>query len=587
MGSPGLGCMRLSTEPDRDEARATAVLHAALDAGIEFFDTADSYCWDDAERGHNERLIARALAAWPGDRSRVRVGTKSGLTRPGGRWMPDGRAKHLREACERSLAALGAERLDLYQLHALDPRTPLATSVRALAQLKRDGLVSAIGLCNVTVGQIEEARRIAEIDSVQVELSVWHDDNFLSGVVDYCLANRIPLLAHRPLGGPSRRRKTATDPALVAIASRHGATPFEIALAWLMDLSDLIVPLPGATRVETVQSIACAGRIVLSDADRAELDQRFPYAAVCRQSACKPRRVPLQRSDGDVVMIMGLPAAGKSTLAQSLVAEGYYRLNRDEAGGTLRSLLPALGRAIASGATRIVLDNTYASRKTRAEVIQAAATHGLPVRCVWVSTSIEDAQTNAVWRIVNRYGRLPSDDDLTRFRRADAALFLPGAQFKYRRELEPPDESEGFSHIEVVPFVRRQDSNFVNRAVIASCDDVDDLVRLASRLSEFRDAGYRLLGISWQPEIAEGNRSEEVVKAMFARECERLGLDVDVECCPHAAGPPRCWCRKPLPGLGVVLIKRYQLDPAQCIYIGAGPHDTSFARRLGFTLSEA
>jgi histidinol phosphatase-like enzyme len=135
--------------------------------------------------------------------------------------------------------------------------------------------------------------------------------------------------------------------------------------------------------------------------------------------------------------------------------------------------------------------------------------------------------------------------------------------------------------------VRRQDSNFVNRAVIASCDDVDDLVRLASRLSEFRDAGYRLLGISWQPEIAEGNRSEEVVKGMFARECERLGLDVDVECCPHAAGPPRCWCRKPLPGLGVVLIKRYQLDPAQCIYIGAGPHDTSFARRLGFTLSEA
>jgi aryl-alcohol dehydrogenase-like predicted oxidoreductase/predicted kinase len=587
VGSPGLGCMRLSTEPDRDEARATAVLHAALDAGIEFFDTADAYCWDDAERGHNERLIGRALAAWPGDRSRVRVGTKGGLTRPGGRWMPDGRAKHLREACERSLAALGVERLDLYQLHALDPRTPLATSVRALQQLKRDGLVSAIGLCNVTVGQIEEARRIAEIDSVQVELSVWHDDNFLSGVVDYCLANRIPLLAHRPIGGPSRRRKTATDPALVAIASRHGATPFEIALAWLMDLSDLIVPLPGATRVETVQSIACAGRIVLSDADRAELDLRFPYAAACRQSARKPRRAPLQRSDGDVVMIMGLPAAGKSTLAQSLVAEGYYRLNRDEAGGTLRSLLPALGRAIDTGATRIVLDNTYASRKTRAELIQAAATHGLPVRCVWVSTSIEDAQTNAVWRIVNRYGRLPSDDDLTRFRRSDAALFLPGAQFKYRRELEPPDESEGFSHIEVVPFVRRQDSNFVNRAVIVSCDDVDDLVRLASRLSEFRDAGYRLLGISWQPEIAEGNRSEEVVKAMFARECERLGLDVDVECCPHAAGPPRCWCRKPLPGLGVVLIKRYQLDPAQCIYIGAGPHDTSFARRLGFTLCEA
>src|SRR6185503_18467853 len=261
--------MRLSTEPDRDEARATAVLHAALDAGIEFLDTADAYCLNEDERGHNERLIARALAAWPGDRSRVRVATKGGLTRPGGRWEADGRAKHLRKACERSLAALGVERLDLYQLHAPDPRTPIATSVRALAQLAREGLVGAIGLCNVTVGQIEEARKIADIESIQVELSVWYDHHFLGGVVDYCLANRLPLVAYRPLGGPPRRRKTAADPTLAAIAARHDATAAEIALAWLMDLSDLIVPIPGATRLETVASIARAGRILLSDADRA------------------------------------------------------------------------------------------------------------------------------------------------------------------------------------------------------------------------------------------------------------------------------------------------------------------------------
>src|SRR5262245_11058759 len=98
--------MRLSTERDRDEARALAVLHAAFDAGIVFLDTADAYCWNDSEPGHNERLIARALSTWPGDRKRVRVATKGGLTRPGGRWEPDGRAKHLVSACADSRRAL-------------------------------------------------------------------------------------------------------------------------------------------------------------------------------------------------------------------------------------------------------------------------------------------------------------------------------------------------------------------------------------------------------------------------------------------------------------------------------------------------
>src|SRR5690242_7449848 len=126
----GMGCMRLSTEPGRDDEQAIAVLHAALDAGVTLLDTADAYCLDDAERGHNERLIARALSTWPGDRSRVVVATKGGLTRPHGQWAPDGRAKHLATACEASCRALGVDRIALYQLHAPDPRTPLMTSVR-------------------------------------------------------------------------------------------------------------------------------------------------------------------------------------------------------------------------------------------------------------------------------------------------------------------------------------------------------------------------------------------------------------------------------------------------------------------------
>src|SRR5262245_35734480 len=102
-----IGCMRLSTEPDRDEARAVAVLHAAFDAGVSLLDTADAYCLDDRDIGHNERLIARARSTWRGDRSQIVVATKGGMTRPDGRWEPDGRAKHLAAACEKSCDALG------------------------------------------------------------------------------------------------------------------------------------------------------------------------------------------------------------------------------------------------------------------------------------------------------------------------------------------------------------------------------------------------------------------------------------------------------------------------------------------------
>jgi len=246
--------MRLSTAADRDDARAVSVLHAALDAGVTLLDTADAYCLDAHDTGHNERLISHALASWNGDRSGIVVATKGGLTRPQGRWVADGRASHLVAAGEASRRALGVERIDLYQLHAADARVPLATSVRALASLQRDGLVARIGLCNVTVGQIEEARRIAEIDAVQVELSFWNDDNLLSGVAAYCVANGIRLIAHTPLGGP-RRRRAKPDALLADIAARHGVGALDIALAWLMDLSNVIVPIPGATRVETATAL--------------------------------------------------------------------------------------------------------------------------------------------------------------------------------------------------------------------------------------------------------------------------------------------------------------------------------------------
>ena len=144
-------------------------------------------------------------------------------------------------------------------------------------------------------------------------------------------------------------------------------------------------------------------------------------------------------------MIMGLPAAGKSTMALEFVDRGYLRLNRDETGGTLRGLVPALDRALASGTSRVVLDNTYVSRVSRAAVIQASAARGVAVRCVWLSTSVADAQVNAVSRIVERYGKLLDVDELASHRKRDPAALPPMTQFRYQRELEAPDVAEGFA----------------------------------------------------------------------------------------------------------------------------------------------
>jgi aryl-alcohol dehydrogenase-like predicted oxidoreductase len=578
--------MRLSTERDRDEASAIAVLHTALDAGVTFLDTADAYCWDDSETGHNERLIARATRSWSGDRSRLVIATKGGMTRPNGHWVPDGRARHLRDACEASLKALGVERIDLYQLHAPDPRVPLSTSVRALASLKDEGLVARIGLCNVNVGQIEEARRIADISSVQVELSVWHDENLLNGVVDHCITHGIQLVAYRPLGGARRAGQLRHRPVLQELAEQHNASPAEIALAWLNSFSPQLVSLPGPTRVESITSIVRAHHIHFSDQDRDRLNAQLAgRPSAFGSGPAETADSPAPPRDGEVVLIMGLPGAGKSTTAQALVDQGYARLNRDEAGGSLRGLLPGLQRLVESGQSRIVLDNTYMSRASRARVVRAAQTLGLQVRCVWLATTVEDAQVNAVSRIIANHGRLLGPEEMKQVVKRDISAFAPSVQFRHQRELEPPDPIEGFSRIDVVPFERRHDPAMTNKAVIVWVDE--SIVGRGPVLRRYHDAGWLLLGIAWCPQVADQTMTAEQVEAWFVSIRNQLGMPIEVLYCPHGAGPPKCWCRKPLPGLGVVLITRHRLDPAQCIYVGAGPQDPAFARRLGFQYRDA
>jgi histidinol phosphatase-like enzyme/predicted kinase len=283
-------------------------------------------------------------------------------------------------------------------------------------------------------------------------------------------------------------------------------------------------------------------------------------------------------------MIMGLPGAGKSSLAQGLESRGYARLNRDETGGALRDLLPALERALARDLPRVVLDNTYVTRKSRAEVIRAARKQGVAVRCLWLTTGVDDAQVNAATRIVKRYGRLPDETELAQLRKQDVSAFLPTVQFRYQRDLEPPDPSEGFAGIDRVAFLRERDGRYVNRAVVVWLDQPAIEPSLAAALREYQADGFKILGLSWQPGIEAGTALRSDVDAQFAELRDRTGLGIEVEYCPHGAGPPRCWCRKPLPGLGVLLIERHKLDPSQCLYLGRGPQDPGFARKLGFTL---
>jgi aryl-alcohol dehydrogenase-like predicted oxidoreductase len=593
-GRLGLGCMRLSTSPGRDDEVAIRVIHAALDAGARFLDTSDAYARGDSDTGHNERLIARALRLWSGDAGSVEVATKGGLRRPGGRWVPDGRAKHLRSACERSRLALGVEAIDLYQLHVVDPRTRLETSVRTLGSLREAGWIRQVGLCNVTVEQIEAARSIVEISAVQVGIGVLDPSGLRNGVAEYCRDEGIRLIAYRPLGG-DRADRLAMDEVLRAIGRQHDATPHEIALAWLLDLDRAILPIPGATRVETARSAMRAADIRLTDEDRARLDARFPAGRLLRVP--RSERRPPRDASGDVVIIMGAPGAGKSTIARAYVERGYERLNRDERGGTLSDLVVALDEGLGAGRRRWVLDNTYPTRASRNEVIECAWSRGVPVRCVWLQTSVPEAQINAVRRLLAENGRLPLPEEIRERGRTDTRWFGPDAQFRYERQFEEPRPGEGFEEIELRAFTRRPSSGS-RKALIFEFDDVlctgsapgspalsaeavhtapERRVRIAERAAD----GWTICAIAWRPQLDDATALNADVLAAFDRVRAEIGVDIDIVWCPHAAGPPVCWCRKPLPGLVLELARRHDLALGDSVLVGRSTADRTLAERLG------
>jgi aryl-alcohol dehydrogenase-like predicted oxidoreductase len=195
----------------------------------------------------------------------VVIATKGGITRPGGRWERDGRPQHLREACERSLAALRVESIDLYQLHAPDPNVPLQESVGELARLRSEGKVQAIGLSNVSLEELRLAERSTEIASVQNRYNPWDRSSEASGLIEYCDRSSITFIPYSPVGGRRRVAYLRDSPALRDIGVRVGATAEELVLAWILGKSESLCPIPGASRVETVDSNVRAVGIQLDE----------------------------------------------------------------------------------------------------------------------------------------------------------------------------------------------------------------------------------------------------------------------------------------------------------------------------------
>jgi pyridoxine 4-dehydrogenase len=259
----GFGAMRLCGRGvwgwPADRENAMRVLQRAIELGVNFIDTADAYGPEV-----NEEQIAQALWPYPHD---LVIATKGGSTRGGpGDWGRDGRPSHLKEACDASLRRLRVDRIDLYQLHAVDPRVPFDEQIGALRDLRDAGKIRYAGLSNVTLDQLRSAQRTVEIVSVQNSYNV--GDRESEPIVEYCQANGLTFIPYFPLDGGDLHAIEALAP----VAAAHGATIWQVGLAWLLHRSTAILPIPGTSSLEHLEENVAAEQLELSDEEYRMLD---------------------------------------------------------------------------------------------------------------------------------------------------------------------------------------------------------------------------------------------------------------------------------------------------------------------------
>ena len=269
----GLGGMPMSLSSRPPETQAIEVIHRALDLGVTLIDTADSYCKDESDKHHNERLIHKALQHYHGDVSHVTVATKGGLMRPNGNWTRNGNPDHLRETIRISFESLGGEKpIDVWQYHAPDPNYTIEESLTPAKEAVKAGLIRFVGVSNFSIEQIKRARDVVEIVSVQNQYNPWYRQPETDGVLKYCENESLTFLPWSPLGGSRRVSRLEDIPAISQIAKQKGVSVYSIVLAWLRAKSPCIVPIPGASKTSSIEDSVRSVE-VLSDEEVEQIDR--------------------------------------------------------------------------------------------------------------------------------------------------------------------------------------------------------------------------------------------------------------------------------------------------------------------------
>ncbi|MDF5725875.1 MAG: aldo/keto reductase [Rhizonema sp. PD37] len=270
----GMGGMPMSLSDRPPESESLNVIHRALEQGVTFIDTADSYCKDESDKHHNERLIHKALESYNGDVSNVIVATKGGLMRPNGSWTGNGDPKHLGETIRTSFETLGGKKpIDIWQYHAPDSKYTIKESLTPAREAVEAGMIRFVGVSNFSVEQIKQARDVVDIVSVQNQYNPWQRQPEFDGVLEYCEKENLTFLPWSPFGG-SRRHKSLQDfPTISKLAQEKNVSVYCIVLAWLRSKSPCILPIPGASKISSIEDSVRAVEVKLSNDEVQRIDR--------------------------------------------------------------------------------------------------------------------------------------------------------------------------------------------------------------------------------------------------------------------------------------------------------------------------